>query len=747
MAWFGYSTSNPGTCTTSFGTSVPATDLGSGTSVVAIYADAHRTDAGHHLLCLRHRLQHLWDVGIDGDRDLVHDASGGTPGFDRGRNAADGDDGDPEWLGQSGRRNDDRLVRVQRDEPRTCTNSFGTAAPPTGGTNLGAGTTVQTFSQTISGLTPGTTYYFCALATSSVATGYGTIASFTTPELPVATTSAASLVTNTTATLNGAGTPDGVAATGWFEYGTTNPGTCNTTFGTQAPATGGSALGTGGSAVTYAQAITGLAPLTTYYFCAFVSSTAGVGYGSVLSFTTGAAPAVTTTAATTITATAATLNGSAVANGADTTGWFEYSTTNPGACSTSFGTRAPATGGTDLGTGSSGIPYTQSISGLSPGTTYFFCAIASNAYGTSTGTVLSFTTSVNAPVVATVDAIPLSGTTAQLDGSAKSRRRRHDRLVPLRHHVSGALQRHVRHAHPRDRRHGPRRGDNVAILHGDALRPHAGHDLLRLRHRLERERHGVRRGPPFTAPFAPTVVTSAATSVTNTAAALNGGVNPNGVATTGWFRYDVTNPGICTDAFGTRVPASGGVSIGSGTAQSALLEPISNLAPATTYYFCALASSVGGESVGTVLSFTTPTAPTVTTGAPTLVTATTATLNGSANPNGADASGWFGSRHQSGNLHEHLRDARASERRHGSRLRHQQRSVHAGDHRAHAGHDLLCLRQRFNTYGTSTGSVVSFTTSAGAPAVSTVGGTPLTATTAQLNGSANPDGAAHDRRV
>ena len=45
-------------------------------------------------------------------------------------------------------------------------------------------------------------------------------------------------------------------------------------------------------------------------------------------------------------------------------------------------------------------------------------------------------------------------------------------------------------------------------------------------------------------------------------ATLNGTANPNGAATTGWFRYATTNPGTCNDSFGTRAPASGGTRAG-----------------------------------------------------------------------------------------------------------------------------------------------------------------------------------------
>ena len=103
---------------------------------------------------------------------------------------------------------------------------------------------------------------------------------------------------------------------------------------------------------------------------------------------------VTTSAATSVTSSGATLNGSANPNGDPSFGYFRYGTTNPGTCSDSFGTRAPASSASDtsLGSGTSAVGYSRAISGLAPGMTYYFCALARNAYGTSFGAVLSFTT-------------------------------------------------------------------------------------------------------------------------------------------------------------------------------------------------------------------------------------------------------------------------------------------------------------------------------------------------------------------
>src|SRR5690606_24624833 len=105
---------------------------------------------------------------------------------------------------------------------------------------------------------------------------------------------------------------------------------------------------------------------------------------------------------TPVTATSATLNATAVPNGFSSTGWFRYDTTNPGTCNDSFGIRAPASGGTSLGSGASGVSYSRNLTGLTPGTTYYFCAIASSSVGTGFGGILSFTTPPLPPNVTTL---------------------------------------------------------------------------------------------------------------------------------------------------------------------------------------------------------------------------------------------------------------------------------------------------------------------------------------------------------
>lgn len=216
---------------------------------------------------------------------------------------------------------------------------------------------------------------------------------------PIVSTSAASAIDQTTATLNGSANPNGDAATGWFRYSTTNPGSCNTTFGTQV---GSAVLGSGGTVVVYSQPISGLTLNVTYYYCAIAGNGKGTGLGSVMSFTTVVnPPTIATNAASTITQTTVSLNSTINPNGANTDGWFRYATTDPGVCNDTFGIRFPATG-TFVSSGTSSVAYSQGVTGLFAGTTHYYCGIGENAGGKRFGQISSFVTMNTPPTLAAI---------------------------------------------------------------------------------------------------------------------------------------------------------------------------------------------------------------------------------------------------------------------------------------------------------------------------------------------------------
>jgi hypothetical protein len=132
---------------------------------------------------------------------------------------------------------------------------------------------------------------------------------------------------------------------------------------------------------------------------------------------------------------------------------------------------------------------------------------------------------------------------------------------------------------------------------------------------------------------APTVVTGAASAVTQTSATLNASVNPNGVEV-GECKFEYG----ATTSYGSSAPCT--PAPGSGTNPVAVSAAVTGLSPNTTYHFTVVAKNVGGTSSGSDQTFTTllPPPPTVVTGAASAVAQTSATLNATVNPNGVQVS-------------------------------------------------------------------------------------------------------------
>ncbi|HVU06678.1 MAG TPA: peptidoglycan-binding protein [Candidatus Paceibacterota bacterium] len=218
---------------------------------------------------------------------------------------------------------------------------------------------------------------------------------------PSVTTSAASSIAATTAILNGSITNNGGAdaTQSGFAYGTVS----TLQSGVIATSTLGSQTGN----ASFNSSISSLTCNTTYYFRAYATNTGGTGYGSILSFTSGACtPTVTTQAASSITNSSATANGTITATG--------------GANATSRGavygvTTAYGATTTEAGSFSTGA-FTASLSGLACNTLYHVKAYAINSGGAAYGSDVTFTSSACAsPSVTTSAASSIGQTSATLN--------------------------------------------------------------------------------------------------------------------------------------------------------------------------------------------------------------------------------------------------------------------------------------------------------------------------------------------
>jgi hypothetical protein len=245
----------------------------------------------------------------------------------------------------------------------------------------------------ISGLVNGTDYSIVIRALTSTKTGVDSVAMTGTPcGAPSSTTTAATNVQPTTATLNGHLTGNGNAlASITFTWG------LSSTLASGNTTTSANTTSLSGSASTYPVIanLTGLTGGTTYYFEVSGTYANGVSTtrGGILSFVTPAnvvPPTTTTTAATAVAETTATINGTGTSNGASSTLAFTWGTSS----TLTSGNTTVSPSQSPLAPNALNTPASVNLTGLTAATTYYFRITISNGNGTVNGSILQFTTAV-----------------------------------------------------------------------------------------------------------------------------------------------------------------------------------------------------------------------------------------------------------------------------------------------------------------------------------------------------------------
>ncbi len=455
--------------------------------------------------------------------------------------------------------------------------------------------------QLISNLLPNTVYNFRAVSSNSLGTNVGANVAFSSVVPPGATTLTATNISANAATLNGSASANGGAIAVWFEWG------ISTAYGN---ITASQNFGASTNPISVSQVIGGLIGVTGYHYRIAVSNIAGITLGNDQSFTTTTgAPSVVTIAASSIGGTDATVAGNVMPNGLVTKAWFEWGPDN----SLGFTTVANA----------QTLPFTNALNiasatlfNLVGAKTYYYRVCASNALAISLGNILTFTT-LPAPAVSTGVATDLNDGRVVLNGQVNANG---NSTVAWFEYGSTAAYGNVT-----QNQNVGNGGINVPVtdLRTDVVVSNSYHFRL-----VASNSFGVVYGVDrsFTVGGAsPSVLTVAAINVGTTTATLTGAVNPNALSTVAVFELGpTTNYGMTLFA-GPQ---------GSGTNMLFVSYDVPYLVPGTTYHYRIKAINASATSVGSDAAFTTLGGPPlVTTLTASPVTANSATLRASVNPN------------------------------------------------------------------------------------------------------------------
>jgi plastocyanin len=294
-----------------------------------------------------------------------------------------------------------------------------------------------------------------------------------------------------------------------------------------------------------------------------------------------AAPVATTEPATAVKQTEATLNGKVNPSGQATTYFFKYGTSAAYGSETTHET---------AGSGTTAIAKFATVSGLTAATTYHFQIVAENGSGTVTGVDRTFTTA-GPPTATTEPASGIGSIQATLKGTVNPKGL--DTEYFFKYGTSTAYGQLTT---AKDAGSGT--ANTIASQLVAGLTPKTTYHFVLVAKSAAGEVIGSDR--TFATTGGPLATTGEAGGVSETGATLAGVVNPQGQTTSYSFNYGTST------AYGLKTTEQ---TAGAGSADVPVSEPISGLAPGTTYHFQLVAHSGADTSTGEDATFITAAAP------------------------------------------------------------------------------------------------------------------------------------------
>lgn len=362
--------------------------------------------------------------------------------------------------------------------------------------------------------------------------------------------------------------------------------------------------------IVYSISLSQLQDNVTYYVRAYARNHKGIAYGDEMSFQTVkiVPPSVGETATSNITYTSASCKSTVLNDGGS-------SVTERGVCySTS---KNPTTSSTKVISESGVGSFSCVLQNLKAGTTYYVRAYATNKSGTGYGKETSFaTTAYGQPTVTTSSVSNITYTTATCGGNV---------TADGGQSVTARGVCYSTYSNPTISNSKVASGSGTGSFSCTLTGLTAGKTYYVRAYATNSK--GTAYGNEFTftttAYQAPTVTTQTPSNISYTTATCGGNVTADGGQT-------VTTRGICYATSQNPTTSNSKVTSGSGTGTFSC--NLTNLTAGTTYYVRAYAINNAGTSYGNqvVLSTTSPSAPTVTTGTSfTCTSSTTMTCSGS----------------------------------------------------------------------------------------------------------------------